>query len=116
MPYLYIRGRQDPIEISDKDAKVIKNALDKKMPFSTIIPLVNSSWKLSEVKGVVFEKPTVNQKRQTDDNEYMERLRRIDFDYRKNFINNLTNKDKAQEYIYHFKLFYQNYTGCLPTI
>jgi len=107
MANLYLRGQHEPIEITQEEAKEIKEALDSNQRGDTICPLEFKSYRLSEIKGVELEKPR-QERNSIDENDqkyFREREERVQW----------FPKEKAGECLTFFSLYFYAKTMREPT-
>jgi len=107
MAVIYIRGKQDPIQLSNEDAYKIKKALDDNQARNTTISLKDKSWRLAEIKGVEIEYSP------KDDKSHEKRMEEFKTD-RLAFLK-LPLEERVRKNLSHFELFYWTMRNDLPT-
>jgi len=106
MAHIYIRGRQDPIDVSREDALKIKKAKDANLPANYSVPLKNASWSLGEIKGVVLD---VEEREDTSFDEMHARCIES-----REIFKKLPMDKKVNSSIQHFRMFFWAMTGDQP--
>lgn len=102
MAYIFIRGRQDAIEVDQADAIRVKNDLESGQAPSTVVSFKDSVWKLAEIKGVKLDP-----KEQEDGFKAILEKYRTD----RQELLSLSLEERAKKSLSHFELFYWSNTG-----